>query len=89
MKYKTVKEVIDFVSELTPNDTADMQLKVRVEFYHESAFVGELERNMCSYRTSTALKGERLLDYLVDGFIIEMREYCVAFVLNIKKPSSI
>lgn len=89
MKYKTVKDVIDFVSELTTNDTADRKLAIRVEFYHEGAFVGELVRNMCSYRTETALKGESFLGYLVDDFKIENRHYCVAFVLSIKNPSSI
>lgn len=90
MKYKTVNDVIDFVSELTANDSVDRKLKIRVEFYHDGAFVGELERNMCSYRTVTVFKkGESLLDYLVDGFKIEKRQYCVAFVLSIKDPSSI
>ena len=89
MRYKTVKEVIDFVSGLMANDTEDRQLKIRVEFYHEGAFVGELVRNMCSYRTDTALKGENLLDYLVTDFKIETRSYCIAFVLSIKEPSSI
>lgn len=89
MKYRTVKDVIDFVSELTTNNLADRKLTIRAEFYHEGAFVGELVRNMRSYRTDTALKGESLLDYLVTDFKIEERPYCVAFVLNIKEPSSI
>jgi hypothetical protein len=90
MRYRTVKDVIDFVSELTANNLADRKLKIRVEFYHEGAFVGELERNMWTYRTATALKrGESLLDYLVTDFKIEARSYCIAFVLNIKEPSSI
>lgn len=89
MRYKTVKDVIDFVSELTPNDTADRQLKIRVEFYHDGAFVGELVRNMCSYRTDIVLIGEYLLDYFVVGSKIEMREYCTSFVLSIKNTSSI
>lgn len=89
MKYKTVKDVIDFVSELTTNDTADRHLKILVEFYHDGLFVGELVRNRCSYRTETALKTESLLDYLVTDFKIETRSYCVAFVLSIKDSSSI
>lgn len=89
MKYRKVKEVIYFVSELEASDTVASKLQIRVEFYHEGAFVGELVRNMCSYRTDKALKGENLLDYFVTDFKIEIREYCVAFVLNIKEPSSI
>lgn len=89
MRYKTVKDVIDFVSELRAEDTADTQLKIRVEFYNNGIFVGELDRNMYSTYTTTTLKGEHLLGYVVEGFKIEMREYCVAFVLSIKNPSSI
>ena len=89
MRYRTVKDVIDFVRDLTANDTADRELKIRVEFCHNGAFVGRLVRNMCSYRTDTTLNGEVLLDYLVTDFKIEVREYCVAFVLSIKEPSSI
>ena len=89
MIYRTVKDVIDFVSELTTNDSADRELKIRVEFYHDGVFVGELVRNMRSYRTDIALKGESLLDYLVTDFKVEERSYCVAFVLSIKNLSSI
>lgn len=89
MKYRTVEEVIDFVSELTTNDTADSELEIRVAFYYDDVFVGELVRNMCSYRTDTVLKGESLLYYLVTDFKVEEREYCVVFVLDIKEPSSI
>lgn len=89
MKYRTVKEVIYFVSELTTNDPADRELEIRVEFYYDGVFVGELVRNMCSYRTDTALKGESLLDYLVTDSKVEERKHCVVFVLSIKKPSSI
>lgn len=89
MNYRTVKDVIDFVSELTTNDTADSELEIRVAFYYDDVFVGELVRNMCSYRTDTVLKGESLLYYLVTDFKVEEREYCVVFVLDIKEPSSI
>jgi hypothetical protein len=89
MRYKTVKDVIEFVGNLKAKDTADSQLQIHVEFYHEGDFVGELVKNMYSEYTSKALIGEYLLDYFVTDFKIEMREYCIAFVLSIKKPSSI
>lgn len=89
MKYKTVEEVIDFVSELRPKDSADAQLNVRVEFYSDGVFVGELDRNMDSTYTTTTLKSLSLLSYLVDGFKIEFHKYCIAFVLSIKNTSSI
>ena len=89
MRYKTVKEVIDFVSELKAKDITDTQLQIRTEFYHGDTFVGELVKKMYSEHTATALKSDVLLDYLVTDFKIEGRTYCVAFVLSIKEPSSI
>lgn len=89
MKYRTVKEVIEFVDALKAKDTADSQLQIYVEFYHEGAFVGEFVKNMYSEYTSKALIGEYLLDYFVTDFKIEMREYCIAFVLSTKKQSTI
>lgn len=89
MRYKTVKEVTEFVDNLKANDTADSQLQIRVEFYDGWAFVGEMVKNMCSECTTIALKNDSLLDYFVVDFKIEFRQYCVAFVLSIKEPPSI
>ena len=89
MRYKTVKDVIEFVKELKATDTADNLLSIHLEFYDGDDFVGELVKNMYSEYTSIAFKNKSLLDYVVEGFKIEMREHCVAFVLSIKEPSSI
>ena len=89
MRYKTVKDVIEFASKLKADDTADNLLSIHLEFYDGDDFVGELVKNMYSEYTSTAFKSKSLLDYVVEDFKIEMREYCVAFVLSIKKPTSI
>lgn len=90
MRYKTVKDVIKFVGNLKAKDTADSQLQIRVEFYDGGAFVGEMLKNMFSEYTTTALKSDSFLGYFVTDFKIEMRDYCIAFVLSIKKnPSSI
>ena len=89
MRYKTVKDVIEFVDSLKANDTADSQLQIHVNFYHEGVLVGEFVKNMYSGYTSKALIGEYLLDYFVTDFKIEIRDYCVAFILSVKEPSSI
>lgn len=89
MKYRTVKEVIEFVSNLKAKDTADSQLQIHVEFYHEGSFVGELVKNMYSEHTCKTLIGIHLLDYFVTDFKIEVRSYCVGFVLSVKDPPSI
>ena len=89
MKYKTVKDVIEFVDNLKAKETADNLLSIHLEFYYGGDFVGELVKNMYSEYTSTAFKSKTLLEYLVEGFKIETRQYCVAFVLSIKEPPSI
>lgn len=89
MRYKTVKEVIEFVSALTANDTADNLLCIHLEFYDGEDFVCEMVKNMYSEYTTRVLKSESLLAYFVVDFKIEVRDYCVAFVLSIKEPSSI
>lgn len=89
MKYKTVKDVIEFVKELKATDTADNLLSIHLEFYDGDDFVGELVKNMYSEYITITLIDKSLSDYFVTDFKIEMREYCIAFVLSIKKPSSI
>lgn len=89
MKYKTVKDVIEFVSELKSNNLADNKLCIHLEFYDGDEFVGELIKNIYSKHTAKALKKDSLLDYFVVDFKIETRQYCVAFVLSIKEPPSI
>jgi hypothetical protein len=89
MKYKTVKDVIEFVRELRATDTVDNLLSIHLEFYEGDDFVGELDKNMYSGYIIISLIGKYLSDYFVTDFKIEMREYCIAFVLNIKNPSSI
>lgn len=89
MRYKTVKDVIKFVSGLSAEDIADTQLQINVEFYHGKTFVGEFVKKMYSEYTATALKSDVLLDYVVTDFKIEVRSYCIAFVLSIKELSSI
>lgn len=89
MRYRTVKEVIEFVRELRATDTADNLLCIHLEFYEGDGFVGELVKNMYSEYIIVSLIGKSLSDYFVTDFKIEMREYCIAFVLSIKKPYSI
>ena len=85
MKYKTMKDVIEFVKELKATDTADNLLSIHLEFYDGDDFVGELIKNMYSEYISISIIDKTLSYYFVTDFKIEMREYCVAFVLSIKK----
>lgn len=89
MRYKTVKDVIEFVKELKATDTADNLLSIHLEFYDGDDFVGELVKNMYSEYIIISLIDKFLSDYFVTDFKIEVREYCVAFVLSVKEPTSI
>lgn len=89
MQYKTVKDVTEFVCGLKTNEIADSQLQIHVEFYDGGELVGGIVKYMSSEYTSTGFKSKSLLDYFVTDFKIEIRDYCVAFVLSIKNPSSI
>lgn len=89
MRYKTVKDVIEFVKELKATDTADNLLSIHLEFYDGDDFVGELVKNMYSEYITISLIDKFLSDYFVTDFKIEVREYCVAFVLSVKEPTSI
>ena len=89
MKYRTVKEVIDFVGDLRAKDTVDSLLKICLEFYDSGNLVGGLVRNMESDDITLALKYTDLRLYLIDGFKIVRNDPAVTFKLSIKKPSSI
>ena len=89
MKYKTVKEVIDFVGDLRAKDTVDSLLNICLEFYDSGNLVGVLVRNMESDDITLALKYHDLRSYLIDGFKIVRCDPAVTFRLSIKKPSSI
>ena len=88
MRYKTVKDVIEFVKELKATDTADKLLSIHLEFYDGDDFVGELVKNMYSEYIIITSIDKPLSDYFVTDFKIEIRAYCTAFKLSIKKPSS-
>lgn len=89
MKYRTVKEVIDFVGDLRAKDTVDSLLNICLEFYDCGNLVGVLVRNMESDDITLALKYHDLRLYLIDGFKIVRNDPAVTFKLSIKNPSSI
>lgn len=89
MKYRTVKEVIDFVRDLRADDTADSLLKLSLEFYCDYNLNGVLVRNMYSNYVSLSLKNDEVLTYLVDNIKVIVGDTVVIFKLSVKKPSSI
>lgn len=89
MKYKTVKEVIDFIRDLRADDTADSLLKLRIEFYCDYNLNGVLVRNMYSDYASLTLKNDEVLTYLVDNLKVTVGDTVIRFMLSVKKPSSI
>lgn len=89
MKYKTVKEVIDFIRDLKADDTADSLLKLRIEFYCDYNLNGVLVRSMYSDYASLTLKNDEVLTYLVDSLKVTVGDTVIRFILSVKKPSSI
>lgn len=89
MKYRTVKEVFDFVRGLRADDIADSLLMLSLEFYCDYNLNGVLVRNMYSNYASLSLKNDEVLTYLVDNIKVIVGDTVVIFKLSIKKPSSI
>lgn len=87
MKYKTVKEVIDFIRDLRADDTADSLLKLCVEFYCDYNLNGVIVRNMYSDYTSLSLKNDEVLTYLVDNLKVVAGDKVIIFKLSVKPPS--
>lgn len=89
MRYKTVKDVIDFVRDLRADDTADSLLKLSLGFYCDYNLNGVLVRNMYSNYASLWLKNDEVLTYLVDNIKVIVGDTVVIFKLSVKNPSSI
>lgn len=89
MRYKTVKDVIEFVRDLRAKDTDDSLLNICLEFYDNDNLVGVLVRGMYSGYITLTLKNNELILYLIDGLKIVTSNTAVTFELSVKKPSSI
>lgn len=85
MRYKTVKEVIDFVSDLRGKALHDFAL----EFYLDGGFVGRVIRDMGDGSIEISLDVDRLNKYGVECFSIEEEGNLLVFKLRVVKQSSI
>lgn len=89
MKYKTVKEVVDFVSDLRGKETHDFDLKILMEFYLDGGFVGRVIRDMWDGSIEISLDVDRLHKYSAECFSVEEEGNLIVFKLRVVKPSSI
>lgn len=79
MKYRTVKEVIDFVSDLRGKETHDFDLEILMEFYLDGGFVGRVIRDMWDGSIEISLDVARLQNYLVENFSVEEEGNLIVF----------
>lgn len=89
MKYKTVKEVIDFVADLRGKETHDFDLEILMEFYLDACFVGRVIRDMWDGSIEISLDVDRLSMYGIECFSIEEEGNLIVFKFRMIKPSSI
>lgn len=89
MKYRTVKEVIDFVSDLRGKETHDFDLEILMEFYLDGGFVGRVIRDMWDVSTEISLPVARLHRYSAECFSVEEEGNMIVFKFSLGTPSSI
>lgn len=89
MRYKTVKEVIDFVSDLRGKELHDFGLEILMEFYLDGGFVGRVIRDMWDGSIEISLDVDRLNKYGIECFSVEVEGNLVVFKLRVVNPSSI
>lgn len=89
MKYRTVKEAIDFVSDLRGKETHDFDLDILMEFYLDGGFIGRVIRDMWDGSIEISLDVDRLNKYGIECFSVEEEGNLVVFKLRVVKPSSI
>lgn len=83
MRYKTVKEVIDFVSDLRGKETHDFDLEIWMEFYLGGCFVGSVIRDMWNSAIDISLDTTRLYKYRIDSFSVEEKGNLIVFKLRL------
>lgn len=89
MKYKTVKEVIDFVADLRGKETHDFNLDILMEFYLDGCFVGRVIRDMWYGSIKISLDVDRLHKYSVECLSAEEEGNLIVFMFRLLTPSSI
>lgn len=83
MRYKTVKEVIDFVSDLRVKETNDFGLEILMEFYLDGCLVGRAVRDMWDGSIEVSLDTTRLYKYRIDSFSVEEKRNMIVFKLSL------
>lgn len=89
MIYRTVKETIDFVSDLRGKETHDFDLEIMMEFYLDGGFVGRVIMDMWDGSIEISLDVDRLNKYGIECFSVEEEGNLVVFKLRVVKSSSI
>lgn len=83
MRYKTVKEVFDFVCGLSGEETHDFGLEILMEFYLDDRFVGRVVRDMWDRSIEISLDVDRLHNYRIESFSVEEEGNLIVFKLRL------
>lgn len=83
MRYKTVKETIDFVSNLRGKETHDFDLEILMEFYLNGVFVGTVIRDMWDGSIEISLDVDRLKKYGIESYSVEEGGNLIVFKLRL------
>ena len=89
MRYKTVKEVIDFVRDLSGEERHDFDLEILMEFYLNGGFIGRVIKYMWDGSIDILLDVDRLNKCGIECFSVEEEGNLIVFKLRAVKPSSI
>ena len=93
MRYRTVKEVVEFLDGLSAEEVDDVVLEIRFSFYFDGRLVGLVTRNMYSnYIHISKLINKiynKIYNYRVESFVIEDRGCSIRFKFMLGTPSSI
>lgn len=89
MKYRTVKEVIDFVSDLRGKEIHDFDLEILMEFYLDGGFVGSVIRDMWNSGIEISLYATWLYKYRIESFSVKEAGNMIVFKLSLVQSPSI
>lgn len=89
MKYKTVKEVVEFLAGLVAEELDDFALEITFEFYLGAWLVCKVRRDMYSKYTEIPNEIFEILSHRIESVVVENSGCRICFDFNLASPSSI
>ena len=79
MRYKTVKDVIEFLKELNAEEVDELALGIKFTFYFDGKIVGFVSRDMYSTNISTSRLINVIYNYRVERVVVNERGCMIYF----------